>query len=94
MYNRQNQMCQKYWVYVIQSERDSWTYTGHTNNVKRRLHDHNRGKMKSTRYRGPFKTTYTEEFSNRSDAMKREKFLKSGKGRQIREELVKKILEK
>ncbi len=87
-------MCHKYWVYVIQSENDSWTYTGHTNNVKRRLHDHNRGKMKSTRHHGQFKLIYTEEFSSRSEAMIREKFLKSGKGRQIREELVKQILEK
>jgi putative endonuclease len=87
-------MCQKYWVYVIQSEKDSWAYTGHTNNVKRRLHDHDRGKMKSTRNHGPFKLIYTEEFSNRSDAMVREKFLKSGKGRQIRKELVKQILKK
>ena len=87
-------MCHKYWVYVIQSENDSWTYTGHTNDVKRRLHDHNRGKMKSTRHHGPFKLIYTEEFSSRSEAMIREKFLKSGKGRQIREALVKQILAK
>ncbi len=87
-------MCHKYWVYVIQSENDSWTYTGHTNDAKRRLHDHNRGKMKSTRHHGPFKLIYTEEFSSRSVAMIREKFLKSGKGRQIREELVKQILAK
>ncbi len=87
-------MHQKCWVYVIQSEKDSWTYTGHTNDVERRLHDHNRGKMKSTRYRGPFKLIHTEEFSSRSEAMTREKFLKSGKGRQLREELVKQICEK
>ena len=87
-------MCHKYWVYVIQSENDSWTYTGHTNDVKRRLHDHNRGKMKSTRHHGPFKLIYTEEFSSRSEAMIGEKFLKSGKGRQIREALVKQILAK
>ena len=79
----------KYWVYIIQSKKNGWTYTGHTNDIKRRLHDHNRGKMKSTRYHSPFKIIYTEEFSCRSEAMTREKFLKSGKGRQIREELLK-----
>ncbi len=84
-------MRQKCWIYVIQSEKDGWTYTGHTNDVERRLHDHNRGKMKSTRHRGPFKLIHTEEFTNRSEAMIREKFLKSGKGRQIREEFVKQI---
>ncbi len=82
-------MCQKYWVYVIQSEKGNWTYIGHTNDVTRRLHDHNRGKMSSTRYHRPFKLIYTEEFSSRSEAMIKEKFLKSGKGRQIREKLLK-----
>ena len=87
-------MSKKFWVYIIQSEKDNWTYTGHTNDVDRRLSDHNRGKMSSTRHHRPLKLIYTEEFSSRSDAMTREKFLKSGKGRQIREKLVKQILEK
>ena len=86
-------MSKKFWVYIIQSEKDNWTYTGHTNDVDRRLNDHNRGKMKSTRHRGPFKLIHTEEFPSRSEAMIREKFLKSGKGRQIREELFKQISE-
>ncbi len=55
-------MCQKYWVYVVQSEKDNWTYTGHTNDVKRRLHEHNKGKMSSTRHHKPFKLIYTEDF--------------------------------
>jgi len=49
--------------------------------------------MKSTSHHGPFKLIHTEEFSSRSEAMIREKFLKSGKGRQNREELVKQISE-
>ncbi len=90
----QNQMRQKCWVYVIQSEKDGWTYTGRTNDVERRLNDHNRGKMKSTSCHLPFKLIHTEEFSSRSEAMIREKFLKSGKGREVRKELIKQILEK
>ncbi len=86
-------MTKKFWVYIIQSEKDNWIYTGHTNDIDRRLNDHNRGKMKSTSHHGPFKLIHTEEFSSRSEAMIREKFLKSGKGRQIREELVKQISE-
>ncbi len=84
-----NQMRQKCWVYVIQSEKDGWTYTGHTNDVERRLNDHNRGKMKSTSCHGPFKLVHVEEFSSRSEAMIREKFLKTGKGREVRKELIK-----
>ena len=81
-------MNQKFWVYIIQSEKDNWTYTGHTNDVDRRLNDHNRGKMSSTRHYRPFKLIYTEEFSNRSDAVIREKFLKTGKEREARNELI------
>ena len=82
-------MSKKFWVYIIQSKIDNWTYTGHTNDVDRRLNDHNRGKMSSTRHHRPLKLIYTEEFSSRSDAMIREKFLKSGKGREVRKELIK-----
>jgi putative endonuclease len=82
-------MNKKFWVYIIQSEKGNWTYTGHTNDVDRRLNDHNRGKMSSTRPHRPLKLIYTEEFSSRSDAMIREKFLKSGKGREVRKELIK-----
>jgi putative endonuclease len=78
----------KYWVYILESLRDKWTYTGHTKNLQYRLKLHNSGKMKSTRAHAPFRLAYTEEHKNRSEAMQKERFLKSGRGRTIREALI------
>lgn len=71
-----------YYVYVLQSEKDSNIYIGITNNLERRFKQHNIGKNFSTKYRTPFKLIYKEEYENRKEARKREKFLKSGCGRE------------
>ena len=68
------------WVYVIKSQMTGRFYIGHTNNLKRRLEDHNRGKSRSVRNRGPFDLVYQEEFQDRSSAIKREKEIKRYKG--------------
>jgi putative endonuclease len=43
-----------FYVYIILSLKDNRYYIGYTNNIKRRLQDHHRGKSQSIRYRGPF----------------------------------------
>lgn len=78
-----------YFVYILQSLKDKKFYTGITNNLERRLKEHNKGKKStpSTAYRGPFKLVYFEKFNSRQVARKREKFLKSGTGREFRNRL-------
>ena len=72
-------------VYVIKSLKDHKNYTGITNNLERRLSEHNQGKIStpSTKNRGPFKLIYSEKVEDRINARKREKFLKSGCGREF-----------
>ena len=70
----------KYYVYVLVSLKNDKKYIGSTNDLERRLVDHNRGKSKSVRNRGPFKILYTEEYNSRSEAMKRERQIKGYKG--------------
>ena len=77
-----------YIVYVLRSLKDKKHYTGYTSNIEQRLDEHNAGKTKSTRNRRPFELLYKEVYKNEEEAKKREKFLKSGKGR----EELKKIL--
>jgi len=74
-----------YYVYILQSIKDGHHYTGITNNIERRLAEHNKGKKStpSTRSRGPFKLIYTETAFDRKVARAREKFLKSGAGREF-----------
>jgi putative endonuclease len=66
-------------VYVIQGK--SKRYIGITNNLKRRLAEHRTGKTTGSRITGDFSLLHTEEFPDHISARNREKFLKSGKGR-------------
>lgn len=54
---------------------------GLTNNITRRIEEHNSGRTKSTKGKGPFKLIYRKEFSSRINARKHEKYLKTGFGR-------------
>ncbi len=78
-----------YYVYVIQSEKDSSLYKGITNNLPRRLRDHNLGKNQSTKSRIPYCLVYYETFETRKEAREREKWLKSGVGREFLKKLIK-----
>ena len=74
-------MKEEYFVYVLYSKKLDQTYTGHSNNVDCRLVKHNLGLEKSTKHGIPWKIIYTEKFKTRGEAIKREKELKTGKGR-------------
>jgi putative endonuclease len=77
-----------FFVYVLQSERTKQLYTGFTADLEHRIGQHNAGITKSTKNRGPWKLVYQEEYDSRSAAMRLEKFLKSGKGRELLAELI------
>ena len=76
--------CKEVWcVYALRSKRDDGLYVGMSSDVKSRLEYHNRGYNRSTRARMPFELVYAEECSSRLEARKREKYLKSGIGREF-----------
>src|SRR6056297_730190 len=70
----------KYYVYILQSLKDKKFYIGSTSDIDKRLSYHNKGKNRSTKYRAPFILVYLEEYTSKSEAMKREYYLKSPKG--------------
>lgn len=70
-----------YITYVLQSKTDNNFYVGYTTNLKKRLDEHNSGKVKSTNPRRPFKVVYYEVCYNQTDALHREKYLKSSYGK-------------
>ena len=76
-----------YFVYVLRSDIFDRTYTGMTSNLETRLRQHNNSENKSTKAYVPWRLIYKEEFDCRIEARKREKYLKSGIGR----EFIKKI---
>lgn len=73
----------EYFVYIIKSK-VGFRYTGFTEDLKRRLIEHN-NKMVSfwTRRGTNWKLIYKEEFGNKSEALKREKWFKTGVGREF-----------
>jgi putative endonuclease len=67
-------------VYVLRSLKDGKLYIGMTENLDARLKRHEQGKAPSTRNRRPLVLLHSEEFENRQQARRREKYLKSGPG--------------
>jgi len=65
-----------YYVYVIKSKKDGRTYLGCTNDLRRRLGEHNRSREGFTKNKGPFEVRYYEAFFSKKDAFDREKRLK------------------
>ena len=74
-------MPQYYYVYVIQSQKDREFYTGYTCNITKRLFEHNKGIVPSTKDRLPMCLVYWEGCLNQQDATKREKYLKTAWGK-------------
>jgi putative endonuclease len=70
-----------YYVYVLKSLRDQKLYIGQTNNLIKRIKQHNQGLVKATKKRTPFKLLYYEVSNILEDAIQREKSLKTGFGR-------------
>ena len=79
-----------YYLYILKSEVGNKIYIGSTNNIKRRLHEHNRGATQSTRRFKPWYLWYLEEYKTKTEAIKRERQLKKWKNRQRIESLVEK----
>jgi putative endonuclease len=78
-----------YYVYLLKSRVDEFTYIGYTSDLKKRLKEHNQGKTKSIEHRIPFDLIYYEAYKNKTDARKRELELKN-KG-YSKEQLIKRL---
>ena len=70
-----------HYVYILISKKDGKFYTGSTSDLKRRLNEHNAGKVESTKRRKPLLLVYYEACLDEKDARQREKYLKSGMGK-------------
>jgi putative endonuclease len=77
-----------FFVYILQSEFDSSFYIGYTKDVFERLKGHNNGKTPYTKKKIPWKLVYYEVFKIKSDAIKRENFLKRQKNRDFYQKLI------
>jgi putative endonuclease len=72
-----------HFVYAIKSEIDGRIYIGMSQNLSQRLKQHNNGLTKSTKGYKPWRLVYFEKYPSRLLARSREKYLKSGIGREL-----------
>jgi len=70
-----------YCVYVLLSLKDNKFYIGFTSDLERRLREHNSGKNISAKSRLPLKLIYYETHLSKTDAMRRERYFKTTKGK-------------
>lgn len=68
-------------TYILQSLKTNEFYTGSTGDLDTRLTQHQQGLSRSTKHACPWKLVYHEEFATRAEAMQRERYFKSGRGR-------------
>jgi putative endonuclease len=78
-----------YFAYAIKSISRNYIYVGMSNDLEKRLKQHNKGQNKTTKAYRPFVLILSEEFETREAARKREKYLKSGIGKEYLKALLK-----
>lgn len=74
-------MIKYFYVYILQSKIDKNFFVGLTTNLLKRIEEHSKGKVISTKTRLPMQLVYWEGCLNQSDAAQREKYLKAEWGK-------------
>lgn len=67
-------------TYILKNDTTKNFYIGSTNDLERRLAEHNRGQTRSTKRIGQWQIVYKEEFKTNIEAKRRERMIKSYKG--------------
>ena len=75
-------------TYILQSQKSSRYYVGHTENITKRLLRHNNGLVSATRNKGPWVLVFFENFNSRIEANQRELEIKSMKSKIYIEKLI------
>ena len=78
-----------YYLYILKSLKDYGYYIGISEDIMKRLKEHNSGKTKSTKSRLPFELVYQEQYNSKNEARKKEIQLK--KNYKARKELLERI---
>lgn len=81
-----------FYTYILKSKKNNKLYTGYTSDLRKRLKEHNEGKSKYTKNNGPYDLIYYEACLEKEDAMRREVYLKSGRGKRYTTARLKRFL--
>ena len=83
-----NKICNLFSVYALKSLHRNYIYIGLSNNIERRIKEHNSGRNKTTKPYAPFSLVYTKDFTTRLEARTYEKYLKTTAGRRFIKTLI------
>lgn len=81
-----------FYTYIIRCGKTETFYTGTTNNLKKRLEQHDKGRVKYTKDKLPLELVYFEACLNKDDAYRRERYLKTAIGKRYIKNRIKKGL--
>ena len=79
-----------YYTYILISKSGKRTYTGSTSNLQRRIIEHNRVRVKSSKHFRPYDLLQVEEFNTQKEAKEKELFYKSTIGRRKLRQIIEK----
>jgi putative endonuclease len=80
-----------FYVYILLLN-NKQIYTGFTDDLKRRMNEHKRGKVKFTSQRLPIKIIHYEAYLLKTDAQRRERYLKTTEGKRFLKQQLKELL--
>ena len=80
-----------YYTYIIQSQKIDKFYIGSCHDIDKRIERHNAGATPSTKSGRPWKLVYSEKYQTNSQALKREREIKSKKSRKYIDHLIESI---
>ena len=83
-----------FYVYILLSQKDNRFYVGMTGDLKRRMAEHQHGKVESTRQRRPLQLICYEAYIYKEEAERRERFLKTSDGKKDLKKRLKESLQK
>lgn len=72
-----------YYIYVLESIKNNKLYIGSTQDLRKRIEQHNKGKNASTKRYLPWKLIYYEACLNHNDALRREHYFKTTQGQRL-----------
>ena len=81
-----------YYVYTLFSHKDQKFYVGFSEDLKQRVANHKKGNVQSTKSRLPVDLIFYEAYINKYDALRREKYLKTSKGKTTLRSMLKEFL--
>lgn len=70
-----------FYVYVLHNPVKNFIYIGYSENLKQKIQEHNSGKVQSTKFYKPLCLVFYEAYLTKADAKRREKYLKTNKGK-------------